>query len=324
MTQSPEAGVENSRVERGDVQMKGLFCIILSYLVVCTAWGTAGEVGHAKHYTLGVSGLQAASMPPPNPKGFFWRQYHVFYNADKRKDNSGNTAAGDFDVSVYGFVNRFIYSSDIKFLGGNILFDTIIPVTSTDMSLKMGAATLVDAKKTGLGDISITPLNIAWHGDQWDAVVAFTQFLPTGSFSANRPVNPGKGFYTFMFTTGFTYYFDRAKNWHASILSRYEVHTKQKETNVRHGQDYQFEWGVGRKIGKYLDAGVSGYWHRQLTYDSGVNASQTKQQVQAIGPELAFVIPKWKFTGSIRSLWEFNNKNASQGNMTVVTFTKIF
>lgn len=300
-----------------------------SYTLLCAVCllVTSLAVGadHAKHYTNGMGGLKVGSMPPASPKNFFLRQYHAFYTADKYKDASGNTSPIGRDLSVYAFVNRFIYSSDIKFLGGNLLFDVIIPASYTDLELRQpNGSKIFGGHKGGVGDISITPFTVAWHGQRWDATIGASVYLPTGSFDSTRTLNTGKGFYTFMFTAGGTYYFDDARKWHASLLSRYEIHTKQKETHIRMGQDYQFEWGVGRTLGKYVDVGVAGYWHRQLTRDSGELANRAKQMTNAIGPEIAFSIPKWKLTGSLRSVWEFKNKLNNQGNMTVLTFTKVF
>ena len=111
---------------------------------------------------------------------------------------------------------------------------------------------------------------------------------------------------------------------HSSVHSRYEDELKRKEKHVLIGDGFQVEWGLRAKVGNYFEGGCSGYWHRQVTKDSGKNASDVKQRVQGSGPEDSFSIPQWRLNGSIRSIWEFKNRNANQGNMTVFTLTKAF
>jgi len=301
---------------------KTILAVLALILCVTALHGNANAaVSHTKHYVNGLGGVKVGSMPP---EGWYLRQYHGLYSADKRTTNNGSKAGGDFDLDLYAFVNRLIYSSPIKFLGGNLLFDVIVPVSYADMSLTMGGRNVIDDNRWGLGDISITPFTVAWHGDWYDATIGASIYFPTGDFNKNHSVNPGKGFTTFMFTSGGTLYFDQEKTWHASLLSRYEAHTKQEGTGVTHGNDFQFEWGVGKTFAKKFDIGVAGYCHWQITEDSGSNSNNYYQKNYGIGPEVAYRFADWGLHTSLRTLWEFGGKNGTEGNMTVLTFTKSF
>ncbi len=177
----------------------------------------------------------------------------------------------------------------------------------------------------GLGDICIEPFILSWHGSRYDTVFALGGYIPSGKYD-NQPASPGKDMWTGMVTLGGTYYFDPEKTWSGSILARYEFHGEKKDTKVTPGDDFHFEWGIGKALAKVWEVGVAGYCQWQVTDDS---VSQPpvygeKDQVFAIGPEIGYFIPSAKMFLNIRSLLEFGAKDRSEGYFTTLTFTKIF
>lgn len=298
--------------------MKRLFVL----LVLCFSLAGIHQANAAAgHYVSGVEGIRAGTLPPP---GMYWKMYNVFYNASSLRDNKRNKTPGNFDVSVYALANRFIYSSDIEVLGGNLLFDVIIPLNYTDISMRgVGPGSFSD-NRFGLGDIFVEPFLIAWHGERYDALAAIGAYLPTGEFDRDRPASAGMGFWTFMFSVGGTYYFDEAKTWSISSVARYEVHTRQEETHITPGNHFHFEWGIGKNFANTFDIGVSGYCHWQVTDDSGSGSTSNREQAFSVGPEIGFFIEPLKLHVAVRSQWEFENKNKSQGNVTSINFTYAF
>lgn len=271
--------------------------------------------GHG-HYVNGAEGLRAASLPPP---GVYYKLYTMYYSADTYRNKHGKSV-GSFNVDVFAMAHRVIYSSDIEFLGGNLLFDAVVPMVNTN--IRMGGA--FDDERFGFGDILVEPFVLAWHGDRYDATVAAGVYLPSGYYSKNDMASPGKGYWSGLFTAGGTVYFDDLKTWHASILARYETHSEQQGANIRPGDDFRFEWGIGKMINNSFDLGVAGYCAWQVHADRGGRAAKDLEQVYAVGPEIAFPIPDWGMHISLRSLWEFENRSASEGNMTVLSLVKSF
>ncbi len=300
--------------------MKRLFLFIFPALFSLSL-AEAPVFAGSTHYTNGIEGIKAATLPPP---GVYYRLYNVFYNAGEMRTVTGRKAPMDFDVSVYAMANRFIYSSDIELLGGNLIMDLIVPLVYTDISAHAGGNTLFGDNKFGLGDICVEPFVLGWHGPQWDAAFGVGLFMPTGSYDDDRPASPGKGYWTPMFSLGGTYYFDQAKTWSASLLARYEIHSEQEDTDITYGNDFHFEWGVGKTIFQYFDVGLAGYCSWKVTDNSGRDAPSSTEEAYAVGPEIAAFFPQWGFGVSLRSLWEFENRNGSQGNITTLTLTKGF
>jgi len=271
------------------------------------------------HYVNGVEGIKAATVPPP---GLYYRMYNVFYNADTYTDSDGNELQIDFDVSVYAMVNRLIWVTEKKFLGADFFMDIVIPLVYTD--IEIGALGVKD-DEFGLGDINIEPFGLSWHGPRYDAAFGLSVFIPTGD--SDEPASPGEDMWTGMLTLGGTYYLDNEKTWSASILGRYEIHSEKSDTNITPGDDFHFEWGVGKTLAKVWDVGLTGYCHWQVTDDSGSDVTWDKDdhdRVYAIGPEVSLFYPPAKLFISLRSQWEFDAEDRSEGNCTTLTFTKIF
>lgn len=290
-----------------------LFAAVLCAGFVCSGQAHAGH----SHYTNGVEGIKAATLPP---EGFYWRMYNVYYQADKMKTNDKKSNK-DFEADVYALVNRFIWTTPVKVFGASLTMDLVVPLIYSDIKFDG----VFSDNQFGVGDILVEPVVLHWHGDRWDSVLGVGLYLPTGEFNKNRPASPGKGYYTTMFSFGGTVYFDEAKTWSLSALGRYELNnTKQEETRVTPGDDLHFEWGLGKTLGGGFEVGVAGYCEWQLREDTGRNAASGLEKAYAVGPEINYTYAPWGVNVALRSLWEFENKNTTQGNITSLVFAKAF
>lgn len=301
--------------------MKKLFSVLLVSLGLIGILAGNILAGENCHYANGVLGIKAASLPPP---GFYWALYNSFYNADRLNDKDGNKLGLGFDLSVYALVNRFLWVSNKKILGADFAGDFLIPFVYTDIEMK---ALGVKDDQWGLGDIIVEPFILAWHKPRYDAAFGLSIFAPTGKYNKLRAASPGRDMWTQMSTLGGTYYFDTEKIWSVSILSRYEIHSKKDKSDVRLGNDFHLEWGIGKTLAKVWDVGLTGYSQWQVTDDHGSDVTWNKDDhdsVHAIGPEIGGFIPIAKVLFSLRTHWEFSAKDHAQGNMTTLTLIKIF
>jgi hypothetical protein len=268
----------------------------------------------------GVEGIKAATLPPP---GLYYRLYNVYYHADEFKDEHGDSVPNDFEASIYAMVNRLVWITNKKMLGANYFMDVVVPLINTDIEI---GALGIDDSEFGMGDINIEPFGLVWHGSRYDASFGLSLYIPTGEFDRTEPASPGKDMWTGMMTLGGTYYLDPEKTWSASILTRYEIHSEKDETDVRPGNDFHFEWGIGKTLAKIWDVGMTGYCQWQVTDDSGSEAANKSahDRVYAIGPEVSVFVPPATLFVSFRSQWEFGAEDRSEGNVTTLTLTKPF
>lgn len=300
--------------------MKQLIGMVVGIIISCVA-GLNPVVAETGHYVNGVEGIKAATVPPP---GFYYRLYAASYTSDQLLNEDGEDLNIGFDVNVLAFVNRLIWVSKTKILGADFGMDAVFPLIYTDISIDAAG---IDENKFGLGDIFIEPFLLAWHGNTFDAAFGIGTYIPTGDYDKDNPASPGKDFWTMMITFGSTWYFDTEKTWSASILGRYEIHFDKNDTDVKPGNDFHFEWGIGKTIANVWDIGIAGYCHWQVTDDSGSDVVWDKgihDRVYAIGPEIGAFFPSAGMILSLRSVWEFEAKDRSEGSITTLTFTKFF
>ena len=289
----------------------GSFC--LTMVLFDSAWADGGN-----SYPNGLEGIKAASVPPP---GYYYRMYTLFYNPDTLTDKRGKELDLDFDLSIIVNAHRFLWVSDYKILGADYAADIAVPLMNVDLEIgKLG----VDESTFGLGDIFLEPLVLGWHGDFYDAAFGAGIFVPCGKYDADDPASPGSGMWTGMVTLGGTLYFDPAKSLSASILARYEIHGEQDETEVTKGDDFHFEWGIGKTIKEVWDVGMAGYCQWQVTEDDGPGASDVKDSVYSFGPEVNYMIPSQKILLTFRGLTEFGAEDRTEGHQIILIFTKIF
>jgi len=295
-------------------------------VLVCLSGLDGPAVGQeTPHYVNGVEGIKAATLPPP---GLYGRVYSVGYHATTTTNNSGGRVPIDFDVSVGAVSPRVIWITELDLFGGKYGLDVMVPVVHTNIDVTPPPAPgPIRDSETGIGDIWVEPLLISWHGAWYEAAIGLGFFAPTGQQSPRRAASPGKDHWTLMPTAGVTVYFDQEKTWSASILARYEVHTKKRNQNIRAGDDFHFEWGLGKTVVPGVDVGLAGYCQWQLTDDRGSDVTwngERHDNVFAAGPEVNTFFPDLGLGVSLRVLREFGARNTSEGFLAALTVTKAF
>ena len=106
--------------------MRGLISCVVAVLLVGLLAGFV-QAAEKNHYVAGIEGIKAGSAPPP---GFYFRQYHVFYDSDEIIDANGDKAMS-IDLTLYAMVNRIIWITDYQILGAHYGMDIIIPFVYT-------------------------------------------------------------------------------------------------------------------------------------------------------------------------------------------------
>jgi hypothetical protein len=91
-------------------------------------------------------------------------------------------------------------------------------------------------------------------------------------------------------------------------------------TDYQTGDEFHFEWAIGRELRQGLLFDIVGYDYRQLTGDSGSGAllGSFIGRVDAIGPGLSYttLIDQKPFIFNLRYYQEFNSENHWQGSST--------
>ena len=273
------------------------------------------------HYPQGAEGLKGASLPPP---GTYLKWYNIAYDAGTLRDANGHTVPAGLDLDVFITAPRFIKMTDIKILGADYGFDVAVPFVSVDQQV---SALGIKQYKSGIGDILVEPVILGWHFKQCDLGVAAGVWCPTGDYDSTSPVNVGKGYWTAMFSWGGTLYFDEDKTWHLSTLCRYESSSTKTDRDIRPGDCFHIEWGLGKTIAKNWNVGLTAYTFWQTTRDSGsaVNYDNSiHDSFYALGPEVNYFYAPYKTIFSVRTQSDMGVIGRTQGQNTVISPTKIF
>lgn len=280
------------------------------------AW--AGETGH---YPLASKGILGSSLPPP---GYYLEMFHIFYRADTVRNRHSRRVHNDFKLRSFAYAHKFIHITGKKLLGADYGWAILVPLVYTDV--QAGRAGLHDSGFS-LGDIFLEPIILGWHGPRYDIAFSLSAFAPVGKYDRKRPSTAGKGFWSFMFTIGATVYFDDAKTWHLSVLTRTETHTRKRHTDIRPGNNFSLEWGLGKRLLPGFDLGISGYCQWQFTRDSGSDVTwdrDTRDRAFSVGPEVHYLFKKPKLHCILRAQKEFGVVDRPSGLVFALVATKLF
>ncbi|MBF0103194.1 MAG: transporter [Desulfobacterales bacterium] len=279
------------------------------------------KIVHAESYPNGVEGIKCGSAPPP---GLYYKMYNAYITSDKLVNEKGDEIPVDFEAKLFVNVNRFLWvSKDIKIFNAHLASNIFFPICVRD--IKIGALG-IDDNMVGIGDIVVEPIILAWYGKRWDFVAGFAMFLPTGA--TDDPADPGEDMYTYMVSYGGTYFLDDNKSLSASLVARYEIHTEKQDKNYTPGDDFHFEWGVGKTVARIFDVGIGGYCQWQVTDDSNAHGAH-KEKAFGIGPQVSMIYPPWKMMVGLNMSFDFGIEGRPgigrpETQRTFLTFTKIF
>jgi hypothetical protein len=297
--------------------LAGIFGIgFIIFTALAAVASTSGS-----HYPTGFEGVTGASVPPP---GFHFRSYNLIYPPTTLTDDNGDDIPIGFDLSVVAMAERFIHVTKYKILGADFFYNVIVPIVHQDLDIS--ALGVSDTQGFGLGDILFEG-GLAWHLPRFDFASTLAVITPTGDFDVDKPASLGLGYWSGMLTLGGTAYFDDAKTWSLSVLTRTLVNSEQTDTNVTPGSEFVMEWGVGKQIPVteklLVRPGITGFEYWQFTDDSGDNSDDLKKQAHAIGGEINFFwLPPTLLQLNLRFLQEYNVNNGPKGSRIVFTLTK--
>jgi hypothetical protein len=100
--------------------------------------------------------------------------------------------------------------------------------------------------------------------------------------------------------------------------------SRRRDRDITPGDNFSFEWGVGRNFDKTLDIGVSGFCSWQVTLDKGSDVTYTNVRDRAfgIGPEIQFFSVKHKLGYHFRFWWEYGVRDRTEGTIATLTLVK--
>lgn len=296
--------------------MRTVFKYVAAAIAVTAASiSTAQAVEGAVQYPHGAEGFYAGALPPP---GTHFLAYGIHYQGT-RQDNNGNDAPDDVNLTVNAIASRVVHMTDKTILGANWGMHAIVPVFRN--TLKVGATGFKNTQ-TGLGDITIDPLILAWHRPDLHYAFALDIIVPTGKYDKNRANNIGANYWSVEPLFAVTWL--PGDGWELSGKFMYNYKFENNATNYQSGDEIHVDYTIGKTVAENWTAGLGGYLVHQIEKDerNGVSIDDSRAQVYSIGPQVKYqagatsLIAKWHH--------EVSAKNAFQGDRVILKMVTPF
>jgi hypothetical protein len=289
----------------------------------------AAEYGFSS-YGLGQNAFGAGVTPPA---GTYVTSAVGFYNAKigtsvEFGDRNVVVGAGAHVEFLSGALNG-LYVFDRKVLGGNLGVSATVPVgfISLDATVSVGP---LSAQRSfeggGLGDV-VSKAQLGWQYGDFSHTIYVQAVAPTGRYETG--FNPIIGLHRPGIDTGWAFTLtDKVHQLQFNGALGVTYNLENTATDYKSGNEFHFEWAIGREIMPGLVFGLVGYDYRQLTSDSGSGAvlGPFKGKVDAIG--LGFsgttLVGTTPVIVNMRTYREFDVENRWQGNSSMASVTVRF
>lgn len=284
----------------------------------------ATETGFST-YGLGGYAFGAGATPPP---GTYISTAVGFYTGRIE----GNVTIGRlvFDIGMkVDFLSvglNGLYVREEKFLGGLLGFSVTAPVGHVDLEATASVGPLTGRRTTdggGLGDV-VPKLQLGWHHGDFSHTAYVQGVAPTGRYDPSFA--PNIGLHRPGIDTGWAFtWVDKSTKLQLNGALGVTFNFENDETNYKSGDEFHFEWAIGREFAPGLVLGVVGYDYRQLTGDSGSGAvlGPFKGSVDAVGAGLSYttLLGTTPLILNARHYQEFNAERRFEGSTSIVSAT---
>jgi hypothetical protein len=285
---------------------------------------TAAEYGFTS-YSLGQNAFGAGVTPPA---GTYVTTAVGLYTADIGRGVSfgGVTLGAGAHIEFWSSAVNGLYVLEHKVLGGNLGISATVPVGRISIDAMVTAGLLTAQRSTeggGLGDI-VSKVQLGWQRGDFSHTVYIQGVAPTGRYETG--FNPIIGLHRPGIDTGWAFtWANKATQLQLNGALGITFNFENTATDYKTGNEFHFEWAIGRELGPGLVVGLVGYDYRQLTGDSGSGAvlGPFKGQVDAIGlgASATTLLGAMPLIMNIRAYREFNAEHHWEGYSSMASAT---
>ncbi|MEN9985633.1 MAG: hypothetical protein RI925_1135 [Pseudomonadota bacterium] len=255
--------------------------ILLS--ISCLAMGGLAQAKEGGDQSANGAGSYLAGALPP--AGTYLLNYFGHYGGKLQDANGDTLRIGGKEAKVNATFDamRWVHVTDSKLFGADYGFQLIVPLVHQKVDV-FGSS----ASRSGLGDITATPIILGWHlSKNLHLVGALDIFLPTGAWDKAHPGRQiGANYTSVEPVLAVTYLADNGIEASAKLM--YNIKVKNSDTDYRSGQEFHMDYLLAYRSGPWA-YGISGYYLKQTT-DDRLNGQKigNRGQVLAFGPSLQY------------------------------------
>ncbi len=282
---------------------------------------------------LGAAGLDAGSQAPPETFTLLVPFY--FYNTSSLKDASGNTSNHSPGLNMFLTAIGGSYVSNFKILGATWGATALFPFAQNTIQ-----GNIISSKSSfAYSDTYVAPVQLGWRTKAADFTFDYALYIPTGTYSAGGSNNSGLGMWANEFSAGGTVHLDPKGTIDFSSLFSYEINGDKKNTNIKTGDIFTAEGGLGKtwytfngtKIpSSIIKAGIVYYMQFKVTNDE-IPIGDTpyvfepgEDHIYSLGLESNVLLTKSRMLFGVRWFDELGAINRFQGNTFFITIAHVF
>lgn len=284
------------------------------------------EEGGSGHYLPGSMGT-LIDLVPTKP-GWVLESVYLHYSGDASVSANlpvaGLLTVG-LDASSDAFLLGGFHTFEPQVLGAFYSVGAFVPYVWMDVEAQVvvgpGPVTAYrSSTESGLGDITLLPLLMAWKQDCWQFNAALPIYAPTGDYQVGRLANPGKNHWTFDPTIGAAYSNEQT-GLNFAVHTGVALSTENNDTNYRNGAVFHIDASVQQllPVGPgILGLGVEAFYLDQVSGDRGPGSGPNGFQGRSagLGPVLSYILPVGENTlvAELRWLAELDTKRRMEGD----------
>jgi hypothetical protein len=189
--------------------------------------------------------------PPP---GLYFSSRSEVFSGDLR-DGNGDKLPVPVDINVTALQFHWVPGNEI--LGASYRAMVLLPLVDV---------TAAGTSSSGLGDITVSPVNLSWMVSPGVFVHSGLSFgLPTGNYKGLGQPNLGNNVVTTGLDFGFSYQRD---GWNLSLQAYYFAYATNHENDFKSGDELLVNWTAMKGIANDQSLGLVGYYRKQLRSDT--------------------------------------------------------
>lgn len=289
------------------------------YTLVLSSTAIVAEEGGSGHYLPGsmASFMDGVASEP----AFLLRLNYIYYDG---KADVSIPLGGDRVVDMKATSNALGLTAfwapewgmiDDKW---NFAMSATLPIVNMQVGGSVGTLSVND-ELTAIGDIILMPImfNYKVNSDfNINTRVAF--YAPTGDYETGRLANTGKNFWTIEPTVGFMY-FGKKNGREVSLFLGADFNEENDATHYKSGVQVHLDGTLAQHFpfqNGLAGVGVTAYYYKQVTDDSGSGATLGAFRAKAVGvgPVLSYINKKGNILSEIKYINDYNNEKRLKGD----------